>query len=190
MDDGKGAKKGTGAAPRTLALLRHAKASWPAGITDRERPLAPRGRQALPGIARWLGANAPRPDRVLVSHARRTRETFALLSGEVPGLEYRFEPRIYEASAVRLLEVIGEADEACRHLLMIGHNPGMQDLAEWLIGEAEAPGDLTRLSAKFPTSGLAILALPEKTGWADLAMGAGRLLTFMTPAMLGGIDED
>lgn len=174
---------------RRLLLLRHGKSAWPDGVADHQRPLAPRGEAAVPLMARFLAKQLALPDLVLVSDARRTRETFAKLSGEIFGLAHRLEPRIYEAGAGSLLRVVNEVAEDVGTLMLVGHNPGMQSLALRLAHSANsAPDDLVRLNRKFPTAGLAELAFVGP--WSRLGPGAARLASFTTPAMLGGTDED
>src|SRR5215470_16108264 len=93
---------------RRLILLRHAKSDWP-DVRDRDRPLAKRGRRDAPRIGRWLHDHDYVPDVVVCSVARRTRQTWELVAGELDGSpSVRFEPRAYEASALTLLDLIQE----------------------------------------------------------------------------------
>ena len=94
---------------RRLILLRHAKSEWPNGVADSERPLAPRGRMAAPRMAAYLAREKLVADKVLISPARRTRETWALIAPSLtPAPETASEPRIYEAPVARLLAVVRE----------------------------------------------------------------------------------
>jgi phosphohistidine phosphatase len=172
-----------------LILFRHAKSAWPEGVADHDRPLGPRGQQATPLMARWLVAAQLRPDLVLVSSARRTRETWSLIASEMPGIPSKSEPRIYEASYERLLGVLRALPVELGTVMMVGHNPGMQELALALSsGLGDKVEARMRLRRKYPTAGVAVLDFDGD--WAELIPGVARLTHFQTPAMLGGIDED
>ncbi len=165
--------------PRRLILLRHAKSDWPAGIADHDRPLAKRGRRDAPAVGRWLGSSGYLPDAVVCSPARRTRETWELAAAGfrsvVPGFAppVSYEPRVYEASVLRLLMLIREFPGSWHTVLVIGHNPGM---AELTLGLADPP----KPPPSFPTAFVAVLGLPGD--WADATPGEGELLAFTTPA--------
>ena len=173
----------TESADRTLVLLRHAKSAWP-DVPDHERPLAGRGRKDAPVMGRWLRAAGHVPDRVLCSTARRARETWELAQpalGASPPVS--FEDQVYGASAEQLLDLVQQAPRAAKTLLIVGHDPGIPELALML---AAAPGSgavprstVDRMTAKFPTAALAVL---ELTGsWDQLSPGAARLTGFVTP---------
>jgi phosphohistidine phosphatase len=174
---------------RRLMLLRHAKSNWPAGVADRERPLATRGHEAAPLMGRYLAEELLLPDLVLISPARRTVETWELvlpMLPEKPGTH--FEPRIYESKIDRLLHVVQETEPHVRTLLMIGHNPGFEELAALLTGHGDRYA-AARMAQKFPTCGLAVLDFAVED-WRDVAARGGRLDRFVTPASLGeGPDE-
>ena len=174
---------------RRLMLLRHAKSNWPTGVADRERPLAARGREAAPVMGRYLADELLLPDLVLVSPARRTVETWDLVAPMLPSRPaVRFEPRIYEAGADRLLDVVQEIEGDVRALLLIGHNPGFADLATELTGHGDRYA-AARIAQKYPTCGLAVLDFAVEN-WRDVAARGGRLDRFVTPASLGeGPDE-
>lgn len=168
---------------RRLMLLRHAKSAWPDGVADRERPLAPRGQKAAPRIGEYLQAEKLIPDLVLVSSARRTQETWALVAPHLPkGAEGREIDVLYEAPANRLLEIVRATDPSVRSLMLIGHNPGLQHFAAALVGAGEGRA-LKRLEEKFPTAGLAVIDLPLAL-WSDLHAGTGTLERFVTPRSL------
>ncbi|WP_127089319.1 SixA phosphatase family protein [Aquabacter cavernae] len=170
---------------RRLILLRHAKSDWPDGIVDLERPLAARGRTAAPLMGRYLAREGLVPDRILVSPARRTRETWDLLSAEMKGLpDSASEPRIYEASAARLLAVVREQPDTAHTLLLIGHNPGFEDLADTLVQNGSVSAR-DAMDEKFPTGAVAVIDLPVDR-WIDIAPDSGRLDRFITPRMLSG----
>ena len=142
-----------------LHLLRHAKSSWKErGLTDRERPLNRRGREASALIAAMLPRAGVRPDAVLVSPARRTAETYELIKGGLRGdFEHWTERRIYGASTETLLEVIQELPEAVGEALIIAHNPAVESLALILAGEAGAAAE--RMRSKYPTGAMATFAI-------------------------------
>ncbi len=174
---------------RHLFLLRHGKSAWPEGVADHERLLAPRGEIAVPLVARQLGNLAPRLDLVLVSGARRTRETFQALAGVIPGLAPVTEPRIYDAQPGTLLSLVQDLPDRAKTVLMVGHNPGFHALALFLASEQSSERDgLRRLERKLPTAGLIHLEWAGR--WDEADQGVARLVHFITPAMLGGIDED
>ncbi len=161
---------------RTLILMRHAKAvpDDPAG--DHARPLSGRGHGDAVAAGIAVATFGPL-DLALVSDAKRTRET---LDGVVEGLgqtvPHRFVPRLYAATPEAILAEIGTVPETTATLLVLGHNPGLGDLARRLAAAGDRKAR-DRLAASFPTPAFAVLAF-DATGWADL--GAGRLLAFVT----------
>jgi phosphohistidine phosphatase len=176
-------------AMRHLFLLRHGKSAWPEGVADHDRPLAPRGQSAVPLIGQRLKAIQPHFDRVLVSDARRTRETFARLQTVMPDLQPIIEPAIYEATPARLFRLVQDLPDEAETVLMIGHNPGFHALALYLAGAEGGDGEAyRRLERKLPTAGLIHIALAS--GWGGIDQATGQLMHFITPAMVGGIDED
>lgn len=169
---------------RRLMLLRHAKSDWSqAGLHDHDRALAPRGRAAAARMGVHLAARGLTPDCVLVSTALRTRDTWSLLAAALPARPATFDERIYEASAAALLDVIRATPSACRSLLVIGHNPGLQSLALLLAKDDGGGNALARLAEKFPTAALAVIDLPAD-GWADIRARSGRLESFVVPRLL------
>jgi len=171
-------------AMRRLILLRHAKSNWPEGVADRERPLAIRGREAAPVMGRYLADELLLPDLVLVSPARRTQETWQLVAPMLPEKPpVQIEPRIYEAEMKRLLSVVQETEPQVQTLLMIGHNPGFEELAALLTDHGDRYA-AARLSQKYPTCGLAVVDFTVED-WRDVAARGGRLDRFVTPASLG-----
>ena len=169
---------------RRLMLLRHAKSDWSAaGMPDHDRPLNRRGQETAPKIGAYMVRHGLVPERVLCSTARRARETWEELAGEFkehpPTI---FEDRLYNAAPDAILNLIRDTKTAVKSLLLIGHNPGLQDLAAVLI----ASGDLDhreRLREKLPTAGLVIIdfALDD---WAKVHPHAGRLERFVAPRWL------
>jgi phosphohistidine phosphatase len=170
---------------RTLTLFRHAKSSWAeAGLTDSARPLAPRGIAAAPVMAGWLAEHLIKPDAVRCSTAVRTRATWAMLA-DVWGPELppsMFDDTLYMASAAELLSNIRTTADDQAHLMIIGHNPGLHELAKALVGSSK-PHDAQALTAKFPTAAVAVLAF-DFTVWSAVRHGEGRLLHFVSPRRL------
>jgi phosphohistidine phosphatase len=163
---------------RRLILLRHAKSDWP-DMPDQDRPLAKRGRRDAPVIGRWLRDHGYLPDTVICSAARRTRQTWELVARELGGSpSVTFEPRAYAASAMTLLDLVRELPAASQAAMLVGHNPGVAELATSL---AEPP-DHDDAPIRFPTAAVAILDVPGD--WAGLSPGQARLLDFTTPADL------
>ena len=121
---------------KTLYLLRHAKSSWgDATLADFDRPLNERGRRAAETIGKYLNANSITPELILCSTALRTRETLALVTKAAElNTEVRYDQRIYEASSSRLAEVISEIESDRNIVMLIGHNPGMEEILLLLTG--------------------------------------------------------
>lgn len=121
---------------RILILLRHAKSDWSGSVPDIDRPLAERGTAQAPLAGRWLAGHAGRIDLALVSPARRARETWELASAQLEPLPpARSEDRVYAASADQLLDIVHGVPDTVQTLLLVGHNPGMEQLASLLAGE-------------------------------------------------------
>jgi phosphohistidine phosphatase len=175
---------------RTLLLLRHAKSSWEhSGLADHERPLAPRGQRAAPAMAAWLARHGPVPESVLCSDAVRALETWSLVEPAlVPAPEVVVTPELYGADVTRLLHLARATASGTRSLLLVGHNPGLHELALALAGEAGDPADLRRLEDNLPTAGLVRLEF-ESPAWDDLEEGAAQLTAFMAPKLLPHADE-
>ena len=172
---------------RQLLLLRHAKSSWDAkGVSDQDRPLSPRGRRAVALMRGAMLDLGLAPDIVLVSPARRTRETLEALQpwDEAPLIEPT--AKLYLATAPQLLEVLREMPETARSVLLIVHNPGLHDLSLRLVGGRDAPARTpasdrarTRLAEGYPTGALAEFGIAGS--WAQLDTGSGQLIRFLRP---------
>jgi len=161
-------------AQRHLIVMRHAKAGELPGGPDAERALRPRGRRDATAAGGWLAARGQVPDLVFCSMAKRARQTWQQVSaalGAEP--EVSFDPRLYQADARQLLDILGAAPASARTLMYVGHNPAAADLVEILTGQ---PADL-------PTSAIAVIGLD--LSWPALALGegdgTGELVTFWTP---------
>jgi phosphohistidine phosphatase len=173
---------------RRLLLLRHAKAAWPSGTMDLDRPLSRRGREAAARMGEYLKDEDLMPDLVLLSPARRTQETWELVRPAIAEVESRQDGRIYEAPVARLLGVLQEVPAEAQTVLMIGHNPGFEDLAALLAGEGDQDG-MARLGQKYPTAALAVIRFPQES-WAGIRRGTGCLERFVTPKSLGTGEDD
>lgn len=157
---------------KTLYLLRHAKSSWKEpGLEDFDRPLNGRGKEAAPLVGRLIRKRKLKVDLLISSPAERARQT-ALLVSEAAGLKAAqlFDERIYEADAARLLEVVSQAAESAEALMLVGHNPGMEELLTLLTGE----------SRPMPTAALACVVLDVEK-WAKVRERAGRLEWLVRP---------
>ena len=169
---------------RVLLLMRHAKSSWadPA-LADRERPLSARGEEASRRMAVFVEATGVRPEVVLCSPARRTRDTLELLRPALgEGAEVVFDEALYGAEATAILGRLRTLDDSVGSAMVLGHNPGLQDLALDLIGSGDADA-CSQLQAKFPTAALATLELGD-FGWSDLGPGRARLARLTLPRQL------
>ncbi len=163
----------------TLMLLRHAKSDWSdPGLADFDRPLNKRGRRAAPLIGRYLRKQDLLPDLVLCSGARRARQTWELVSAKLRSeVPVRFLRSLYLAPPSRLLATLQRQPEEVERLMMVGHNPGMENLAAHLAGG----GDVAlraRMQEKFPTATLAVFSFAAET-WGGVASGGGELLRFV-----------
>lgn len=167
---------------KRVFLLRHAKSSWddPA-LSDFERPLNRRGRAAAPLVGRYLADHGLIPSLILCSAARRTRETLALLLSDLAGeTVIRIEQGLYEAGAGQLLARIRQVPPEVPSVLLIGHNPGLEELASDLIADGPAE-DVARLAGKFPTAALAAIHFDART-WNDVVARSGTLERFVVPS--------
>lgn len=172
--------------PHQLYLLRHAKASRDdPSIPDHERPLSKRGEKAAAAMHRMMLSYGVVPDLVLVSDARRTLDTLKSLRPWKKPPMIEATEALYLASAAQILEVLHKVSDSVRIILLIGHNPGLQELAVLLMGaDAKAAGGkLTRRLAKdYPTGAFAEFTL---TGpWSQIGEGSGQLTRFVTPREL------
>ena len=166
---------------KRLYLLRHAKSSWKEpGLSDFERPLKRRGREACAMIAAYMAGQGIAPDLVLCSPARRAAETLELVSkGLGRELNNAFCDALYMATAARLLAEVRGVDDAVGALMVVGHNPGLADLARGLAGSGDGRA-LADLGRKVPTAALASLELACER-WAQAAAGAAHLAAYATP---------
>jgi len=168
---------------KQLLILRHAKSSWDdSELADFDRPLAPRGLKTAPMMGRELARRGWLPDLALVSPALRTRDTWRLVAQELPkSVPAQFAEELYEAAAGAILVRVRQA--RAKSLLVIGHNPGLQQFALRLAGAGSDEAVFKKIEAKFPTAALARFTLDED--WADLAFGGAKLTHCLRPKDLG-----
>jgi len=170
---------------RQLLLLRHAKSSWTsAAATDFDRPLAKRGKQDAPKVGTWLHQQGMMPDYILSSPAKRAKKT-AVKVCRALGLakdRIHWEQRLYEAETDTLLSLLAECPTDAGTVLMVGHNPGLESLLEYLCGD-EIP--ITPDGKLLPTAALAQLQMPPE--WADLQPETAQLVTITRPRSLPAV---
>src|ERR1044072_9974015 len=143
---------------KTLFLLRHAKSSWKdETLPDFERPLSRRGKRAAETIGQYFRTSSIVPELILCSPAERTRETVGLVVKAARwNVEVRYDQRIYEASAQRLAEVVSQIDNDRKVAMLVGHNPGLEDLLLLFTGNTDV----------MPTGAIAKLLL-KTTKWTS-----------------------
>jgi phosphohistidine phosphatase len=169
---------------KTVYILRHAKSDQSDGsISDHDRPLNARGREAAPRMGAYLKAQGYKPDLILCSTARRTAETCELVRPSLGDITVSFEEGLYLAEARSILERLRRLEDALGSAMVIGHNPGLEELALDLSAAPQTPDEEKlhrRMREKFATCTLAVIALPAKR-WRDLKAGGGALVDFMRP---------
>jgi len=160
---------------KTLFLLRHAKSSWhDQTLADFERPLNGRGRRAAELMGHYLKTDSILPELVLSSPAVRARETLDLVTRAAEwSTEVRYDQRIYEASDIRLAEVVTEIDDERNVAMLVGHNPGLEQLLLRLTGE----------TVEMSTATLAKVAF-EITEWTNAIDKRGTLESLVKPGDL------
>lgn len=165
--------------PRELLLLRHAKSDWDSGNTaDVDRPLSKRGKSDAPKVGAWLYREGLVPDHVVSSPAQRARQTAIQVS---KCLDYKkkrivWDDEIYEAGVPELLGVLARCPDTAATVLLIGHNPGLEELVRHLAGEDLAIPDDGKL---LPTATIARLEMPND--WSQLGPGSAQLLSITRP---------
>jgi phosphohistidine phosphatase len=166
---------------KTLYLMRHAKAGSGAGPRrDHGRALSQRGRETTPLVGAYMAAQGMTPDHILCSDATRTQETLALLIPEI-GAESVVEirPDLYLATTIELTKALHNLPEGARSALLVGHNPGMEDLVLSLV----SPTGLQSLAQRrfqFPTAALAAITF-DVDSWENINPRAGDLVDFVLP---------
>jgi phosphohistidine phosphatase len=165
---------------RHLLLLRHAKSSWDdPHLADHDRPLSERGRRAAVAVRDHLARVGTMPELVLCSSAVRTVQTLELIRPSLPaGTAVEIDPELYGADSGELLARLRQVSTSVRSTMLIGHNPGIENLAASLVGTGD---DTARMAmrSKFPTAAIAHLAIEHR--WSALAPRAATLEQFWTP---------
>jgi phosphohistidine phosphatase len=157
--------------------MRHAKSDYPEGVADHDRPLASRGIREAGLAGDWLRANVPAVDAVLCSTATRARQTLDNTRIEAP---VRYSERLYGATPGTMIEEIGSTADAVATLLVIGHEPTISGLALVLADDDGTDmAVVERISQKFPTSAIAVLAVPG--AWEDVEPGHAALIGLEVP---------
>jgi phosphohistidine phosphatase len=178
---------------RRLMLLRHSKTEndAPTG-RDQDRRLDDRGRDDAAEIGGWIGRNPPFPDLVLVSPAVRARQTWEIaweaMKNMAPEPQVEFTPELYGAEPGELLQAIRAASGPDpQRLMVVGHNPGMHELALALAGSGDVAGRKA-LAENLPTSGLALFEFAVDD-WNEVAFRRGQLLLFVSPKLLKHVSD-
>lgn len=155
---------------RRLVLLRHAKAGWPEDVADADRPLTIRGKHDAPLAGQWLAEHLPPIDIAICSTAVRARQTWSLVAAELDHAPlFHPDDRLYGASAEQLLAVTEMLPDEAATALLVGHNPGLEELVHLLTG---APHELK-------TCAIAVLSCPEN--WASITARTAALIDSAVP---------
>jgi phosphohistidine phosphatase len=168
---------------RELYILRHAKSDWESGAeSDFERPLAKRGKKDAPAMGKWMSKHKLKIDYLISSPAERTRQTVHAVMKElhIAKKALHYDERIYLASVETLLQVLGECPIEAKNVMLVGHNPGLDDLLKYLIDERQLT--FSPSGKLLTTATLAQISLPHD--WGELPPRCGKLLSFIRPADL------
>jgi phosphohistidine phosphatase len=171
---------------RELWLMRHGKAERYDGWEDYDRPLKKKGKRSAKMIGKWLKENFSSPDFVVSSAAIRAIATARFVCNEldIDTDLIRQEKRIYDEGLTRLKSVLAECPSTFGRVLLVGHNPELEDLLTFLV----EPGSLPYEQKLLPTAAVARLQMPED--WSQLTSGCAKLLSIITPAALLDVYED
>jgi phosphohistidine phosphatase len=165
---------------KILTLMRHAKSGWDDPVRrDFDRPLNSRGRRAARTVGAEMKAQGLRFDRVIASPARRVVETIEEVAAVYGPIEPVYDERLYLASVQTLLDVARGAPDAVERLLLVGHNPGLEELALRLARSADC-GLRDEVEVKYPTGTVAEIELPAGR-WSEISEGSGTLTRFIRP---------
>ena len=167
---------------KTLALFRHAKSDWnDARARDFDRPLNGRGRKGAKLMGRHIARYKPHWDRIIASPAARSAETIEIASkGTSALLPINWERRIYLASSATLLDVLREQDDGLDAILVVGHNPSLEDLIFDLVPDDGSSPLREMVEEKFPTAAFAVIEVGVDK-WSELTEGTGRLVHLTRP---------
>lgn len=167
---------------KLLGLFRHAKSDWgDPRARDFDRDLSDRGRAGAAIMGRHVRTHGVHWDRVIASPAVRCTETIEI-AAEAAGRAFpvMWDRRIYLASSATLLDLVREQPDAARAVLMVGHNPGLEDLIFDLVPDDGSSPLRDVIETKFPTAAFAVLELPVE-GWRDIAEASARLVHLTRP---------
>ncbi|MET0450558.1 MAG: histidine phosphatase family protein [Mycobacterium sp.] len=164
------------ASDRTLLLMRHAKSEYPDGVADHERPLAPRGIREAALAGDWIRANTAGVDAVLCSTATRTRQTLARTGLDVEDADVHYADDLYDTTPGTVIRLVNAIAGDVATLLVVGHEPTMSVLALGLAGDQSDPAVADAISAKFPTSAIAVLRISQP--WGKLEPRSATLVDF------------
>lgn len=154
----------------TLVIIRHAKSDWGVPVTDRDRPLAKRGRNQAPQTGRWVAEHVQALDLAVVSVAARTRQTWELVREALAEeVETRLSEEAYTFNARELLEIVADLPASAIRVALVSHNPAVEGLVERLTGEW----------VPMTTSAVAVIQLDD---WTSAGLGGGRLVAAGRPA--------
>ncbi|MFT4470382.1 SixA phosphatase family protein [Arthrobacter sulfonylureivorans] len=153
---------------KKLMIMRHAKAAWPLGVEDHERPLAKRGHDEAPLIGRWMVEHDSIPDFILCSSALRTRQTCTWVCNELgeKAPTPMLSDELYDSPGVRVLSEINQLPDTITSLLVVAHMPAVQDLAMRLASVDSDEEAVMDMATHYPTSGLTVLQ--HAKSWAEL----------------------
>ncbi|MFH1763598.1 MAG: histidine phosphatase family protein [Gemmatimonadota bacterium] len=167
-----------------MLLLRHAKSSWDQPhLPDPLRPLTPRGRKAAPRMGVYMARNGLIPNRVLCSPARRAVETWEMVSTHLEdSVQVEITEDLYDASPGGLLAILKQLPDEEDIVLLVGHNPTVEELASALAGSGRTES-LAELARKFPTGALAVIDFSGGS-WSEVGEGTGYLRDFVLPRSL------
>ncbi len=159
-----------------LTLIRHAEASQPIGVTDFDRTLSGYGAQMAPRLGRRLEQQSLMPDVVYVSPAARTRETAKIICYEIgyPAEDCILQETLYRASLKSLVQLLQEVDEDRQHLMIVAHNPGLSELAQFLCQSG------TGVPNHMATCSVVKMAIPVEY-WALIEQGCAQFIEYDTP---------
>ena len=166
---------------RELLIFRHGKSDWSAGVDDYRRPLKDRGKRGAQRIGVWLAQQNIQPELVVTSPAERAlvtaQKACKAMGGGDQGIHK--DKRIYAAGLDELIEVLGDCSQDAGRVMLVGHNPGLEELLVWLVSDAVPVPDDGKL---LPTATLARLQMP--TDWRELKAGCARLDSITRPGTL------
>lgn len=170
--------------PKQLILLRHAKSAWDdPSLADFDRPLSSRGRKAAPVVGAYLARRGMVPGLVLTSSAKRAVETLDLVSAGWPAKPtVRKLKSLYLAMPREMLRRVQAVGREPDCVMLVGHNPGIADLANWLCSHGEAE-HRAKLARKLPTGAIAVIEF-DVEDWSEVDAETGKLIDFATPKQI------